>query len=95
MTDFAEPTIAALRLAERTARLEGAHEGSVNDTVRLEHAVDELRREIHALSIEIRRAHAGAAWAAIFAGAFAGSVSGFGSAIGFAMWLVAKGVVRL
>lgn len=88
-------TMEALRIAERTARLEGAHEGTVNDTVRLEHAVDSLRAEIHALTIEIRRAHAGATWAAIFAGAFAGSVSGFGSALGFVMWLVAKGVVRL
>lgn len=93
--DPTRSTMDALRLAERTARLEGAHEGTVNDTVRLEHAVDDLRREIHALTVEIRRAHAGATWAAIFAGAFAGSVSGFGSSIAFLMWLMAKGLVRL
>lgn len=88
-------TMDALRLAERTARMEGAHEGTVNDIVRLEHAVDDLRREIHSLTIEIRRAQSGATWAALFAGAFAGSVSGFLASAGFAMWLVARGLVDL
>lgn len=87
--------IDSLRLHERTARLEGEYHGTTNDIIRLQTAVDQLRSEIHTLTIEIRRSHIGATWAAIFAGAFAGSVSGFGSAIGFAMWMVAKEVIKL
>lgn len=95
MTDFAHDSMSALRLAERAAKLEGAHEGTVNDIVRLEHAVDDLRREIHGLTVEIRRSHTGATWAAIFAGAFAGSVSGFGTSVAAVIWLVSRGVLHL
>lgn len=94
MSDFAHATMDALKLSERIARQEGAHEGEVNDIVRLEHAVDDLRREIHQLTIEIQRGHSAGTWVSIFAGAFAGSVSGLMSAVAAIMWLMAKGMLH-
>lgn len=94
VTDFARDTMEALKLSERISRQEGAHQGAVNDIVRLEHAVDELRREIHGLTIEIRRGHSASTWVSIFAGAFAGSVSGLMSAVAAIMWLMAKGMLH-